>query len=240
MAEEYSVEITKRFMELYRDLDPFLYGSSQKFEDFYNMHSVEIDSIRHMRNILVHAKGPGSYPFLVSRKTLSELESILGFLKTPCSSIGSSALCAATPEDRFAEIIETMAIKNYSFLPILSAEGKLVGVISENSILRAMAANNNEGLVYDSASKIADFIQFFKVEDNPNEFFEFKDPGVFLYQIEPDFSHFDAEQKKLGAIFVTDGGNPEGKVQRMITAWDLLPYLSKTYHYVPPFSSKKN
>ncbi len=232
MEEEYSAEITKRFMELYREIDPMLYSSSRKYEEFYRMHSVELDAIRHMRNILAHSKTPGAYPFLVSKKALLQLESILGFLRTPCSGVGASTICSVSTEDSFASAVRLMSAKNYSFLPILDVKEKLVGVVSESSILRAMASGDNEGLIYDSKSKVSSFMDCFGIGNNPNEFFEFRKPDTFLYQIEPDFSRFSDDEKKLGAIFVTTTGDSEGIVLRMITPWDLLPYLSKTFHYI--------
>jgi CBS domain-containing protein len=231
MKTGFSEDNNEKFSEIYKELDPMLYNTTSKNTDFILAHGVEIDTLRGIRNVLEHGKVNGSYPVAVSDESLQTLSSIVALLKTPCSKVGANRLVSTSPEKPFAEVVKAMADNNFSYIPVLDADGKLLGVISENSILRMMASGKNEGAVYDKNTKVADFMDFFKIENDMNEYFEFRPGNSYLYEIDSEFSRYDDKGRRLGAIFFTVNGRPDQKVMGLITSWDMLPYLSKTFRY---------
>ncbi|HSV85686.1 MAG TPA: cystathionine beta-synthase [Levilinea sp.] len=135
--------------------------------------------------------------FLPSSRAMDTVEKVLD------SSSRRIALVTARPNDRIKAVVARMKEYGFSQLPVVSDEGKLVGIISEVDLLDHLLLDSH---VHDPDETIAAIV-------NPNV--HTVAPGASIEQVLPAF-----EQGKL--VAVTDGEYPVG----ILTKIDLIDYLA--------------
>lgn len=220
MSDVYSKEITEKFLIRYSDLDRI--KDSPEYEKFCKNYSERIDNIRKIRNLATHASQNGRRPFLISSYVLQDLEDLLSKAETKCFDIGvkKSRIVFAKEDDSISSVIKKMAEENFTYLPILDKDFKLVGVISETALVNIMHKLNGE-FIYDETVKVKDFIEDFLADKNPNEYYLFRAKNALFEEV-----HNQAEQgrqgKRFGACFVTENGERNESILSMFTIWDMI------------------
>lgn len=135
--------------------------------------------------------------FLPSNRASDTVEKVLN------SSSRRIALVTARPDDRIKAVVARMKEYGFSQLPVVSDEGKLVGIISEVDLLDHLLSEHH---VHDPDETIAAIV-------NPNVLTVA--PHDSIEQVLPAF-----EQGKL--VAVSDGEYPVG----ILTKIDLIDYLA--------------
>jgi cystathionine beta-synthase len=112
-------------------------------------------------------------------------------------------LTTACPEDRMVEVAARMKTKDISQLPVVEAEGKLIGIVTESALLEHLLHN---GHIHDPADTIAAIVNP-KVQTVPPE----ANVGTVL-------NAFDCDK----VVIVARAGRPVG----ILTKIDLIEYVT--------------
>ena len=219
----YSLETTKQFFEKYIKFEQIRADSPQIFERFYDKYKASFDMFRSTRNILAHNKvglTKENYPLIVSKYMLDELNKMIDRMtvKAYSKAIKISEIASVETSTSLYDAIKLMNEKNYSYLPLIKDE-KIEYVVSEKAIITILA-NNKEGVVYDKTVTVGDYIDYFKLDNNSNEFYSFVGRETLAYDLNNEFNKIK-DGKKCGLLFVTQSGKKDEKVLGMITLWDV-------------------
>lgn len=221
--ENYSLEITKQFFEKYIKFDQICKESPRIYERFYERNKASFDMFRSTRNVLAHNKvgvDKENYPLIVSKYMLEELNKMIDLMtvKAYSESTKLAEVKTVSRNTPLYDAIKLMNDNNYSYLPLIE-DGKVKYVVSEKALL-SILANNKEGVVYDKTVTIGDYLEYFQLNNNPNEFYSFVDREMLAYDLRDEFNRIK-DNKKCGLLFVTQTGSKDEKVLGIITLWDI-------------------
>lgn len=218
----YSKDITDRFLIKYRELEGLQTNDTEKYQYLLSKYRAELDLFRRMRNDLSHNAIGEAYPFAVSSACLEALESILQEVKEkayPYAKKGED-IVFVTPDTEMKEVFKRMSEFHYSYLPLLSSDGRVCGIISSDSVLDLI--HKERGRETFSERKVADFSEYFSLEANDQAFFIFIDKNLYFYQLTELLKRYYHDERKLGILFVTEHGRKEEPLIGILTPWDIL------------------
>ena len=220
MHDIYSNEITEQFLKRFCDLD--MIKKDPKYTKFCVAYEKRIKSLTQIRNLATHESKEGGRPFLISKFVLSDLEDILFRAQTKCFDVGTrkSNIIYVKKEDSLDCAIRLMVKNNYSFLPILDNDFKILGVISEKSIVNIINKYNGE-FIYDKTIKVEDNLDEFLIGSNPDECYLFVAKSELLDNIRK-YINYGKGGKRFGACFVTENGKERESLISMFTIWDVI------------------
>ena len=222
-TNDFSVQITSAFLDEYKIFELIEKKDPKRFEDFKSKYWTAFELFRQARNCLTHTPMRSSdYPFLISQETLDLLRTMIRKMSIKAEEvcIKMSTIGTLPLEKPLHEAIVLMNAHNYSYIPIFDDHQRLAYVVSEKSILNLLA-DNPEGILYDDHTILKDFKAYFTVTANENEYYAFVGRKAFAYEARNMFVE-NRNNKKCGAIFVTETGSPNEAVLGMITAWDVF------------------
>ena len=204
------------FVKLYKKLERVKDTDPETFNYYENKYEI-ITSFRNMRNVLCHVDNPGQ----VSDTFLNELRTFVNKLTTTVTDIyvPISKIQSAKLNDELCEIVALMSENNYSFVPILDEEKRLLGVISENDILNLSLKNS--GILNDDEIIVSDYLNSFGLDTDSNYFFEFVNRQEMATSIKTIFSSF-RNNKICGMVFVTEHGKQSEKILGFVSPWDVI------------------
>lgn len=226
------------FLDLYNNLEELLkakYANSndKRFsnvimrytnEDEGRKWREELDLCREIRNMLSHhARFEGEDIFQPSDAIIAFLREVTDAVEHPPAAM---TLCTPTDRlltcrenDRAVDVIRKMNGAGYSHVPIVS-EGKLCGVFSAGVIFSYIEANGS-GAVTDR-TVLSDFGAFLAADAHKTETYRVVGPGESYEGIKKVFVPSGPGKLRVAAVFVTRGGEKDGKLLGMITPWDML------------------
>jgi len=177
-----------------------------------------------IRHVLAHpADARVGHPFEISERLIAHAQEIAQKLhKVPrAKDLGTSTadLFVAARSDGVQSIIRVMRDRRFSHVPILAAN-KVEGVFSENTLFEYLYAEEIASL--DEKTTVADVFAHCEIGDRRLERYQFTHPTRFYEEVVKMFTEGLGASERVGAVFVTDTGNPGDRLQRMITAWDVL------------------
>lgn len=218
--DQYSLQITRDFLKEYGKLEQISKDSPLIYERFSNKYNDAFELYRHTRNVLTHNRVRGEYPLIVSKYMLEDLKEKIKWMSAKainkCTKISQvESISLSTP---IHKVISLMDKKNYSFLPIF-VDGKVKYVISEKAILTILS-DNKEGVIYDETITVENFLKYFELDNNPNEYYEFAEKDKLVYDLKEIFGSI-RNGKRCGVVFVTQNGKPSESVLGIITLWDI-------------------
>ena len=221
--KNYSLEITKEFLDEYVKFEKIKKESPDIFSRFEEKYDDVFNMYRQTRNALVHNRVgvDSSYPLIISKFTLCGLKEKIRWMTTKALDrcIKAHNIQSVGVDTPIYEAIALMNKYNYSYLPIFE-QGKIRYIISEKSII-SILSDSKEGLLYDKTVKIGDYLSYFKLDGNPNEFYDFIGRDTLLYDLKDVFSNVKND-KKCGALFITQNGKKDECVLGMVTLWDVV------------------
>ena len=222
-GNNYSLEITKDFLDEYVKFEKIKKEAPEVFSRFEEKFDDAFNLYRQTRNALVHNRVgiDASYPLIVSRFMLDGLKEKIKWMTTKaidkCTRLND--IKTVTINTPIYDAISLMNKFNYSYLPIFDG-GRIKYIISEKSII-SILTDNKDGLLYDKTIKVNDFLPYFKLENNPNEYYCFVSRNILLYDLKEIFASIKHD-KKCGTIIITENGNMDECVLGMITLWDVV------------------
>lgn len=182
--------------------------------------------IRDIRHLLQHPqhKSDGS-ALEISASFLEEVQNLLRFLRMTetASKIGVARgkIYVAQPSETLGTLADLMKQKGYSHLPILDENDVVVGVFNEAAVFDVLWSQDE--LIIDRSTLLSDLLEHCKLTDERTEIFRFVKPQTSHDELVKSFRALGSANRRLGAVFVTASGKAKEPIQRMITAWDVLP-----------------
>ena len=159
------------------------------------VYSTKLDSIRKIRNLMVHESGIIDELFTVSDDVINFLDELIDYLRNPVRAkdvmTPLSKLIYGKKEDFLYYLIEKIVKDGISNIPILDEEKKVIGVFNSDVLLNLSLDKvkvNNE-------TKILDIMSYVKLNNQLNLRFIFV-TGEYEIDVLNDYFAFSKEQYK--------------------------------------------
>ena len=221
-------DLDKEFLNLYQSFenwarDSYASDSDVILEDIYELskYRQKLGGLRKLRNLLAHNGGYVS----ATPEALEELRNIALPLMSPPTAkelgIAVSQIHAAKENDSLDVLLQDMVANDYTHIPILK-DNKVVGLLSEDTILRAIAAGEKvlpiEQVTLDALSE---YVTLDNVSDGRYCFIGEDQLLPFIFE---KFQNAKDVNHRLDIMFVTKHGLPTEPLRRIITVWDVAGY----------------
>ena len=187
------------------------------------VYSTKLDSIRKIRNLMVHESGIIDELFTVSDDVINFLDELIDYLRNPVRAKNVmtplSKLIYGKKEDYLYYLIEKIVKDGISNIPILDEEKKVIGVFNSDVLLNLSLDKvkvNNE-------TKILDIMSYVKLNNQLNLRFIFV-TGEYEIDVLNDYFAFSKEQykKRLPIIFVSVSGKETSQLLGIVSPIDLI------------------
>lgn len=187
------------------------------------VYSTKLDSIRKIRNLMVHESGIIDELFTVSDDVINFLDELIDYLRNPVRAkdvmTPLSKLIYGKKEDSLFYLIEKIVKDGISNIPILDEEKKVIGVFNSDVLLNLSLDKvkvNNE-------TKILDIMIYVKLNNQLNLRFIFV-TGEYEIDVLNDYFAFSKEQykKRLPIIFVSVSGKETSQLLGIVSPIDLI------------------
>ncbi|MEX1375982.1 MAG: CBS domain-containing protein [Eubacteriales bacterium] len=235
-------QLASRFINIYNELSEYMeeqlhmkdYRShvqmlnimSKKNQIIKNYYD-ELRTFANLRNVIIHDSTSKYNPIAEPHKEVVErYEYILQRLTNPTTAYDiatkASDLVFAHLNMRLIDCIKTMHDKNYSYMPVIEKQ-KFIGVLSGDSIFTYMRKNHTITIYPDfRVSDLGD-----SIKEHMDERYSFVSKNTLVDDIIFMYNNDIKDGRRLGAVFVTDTGKKEEKIEGMISAWDLIEYVGR-------------
>ena len=187
------------------------------------VYSTKLDSIRKIRNLMVHESGIIDELFTVSDDVINFIDELIDYLRNPVRAkdvmTPLSKLIYGKKEDYLYYLIEKIVKDGISNIPILDEEKKVIGVFNSDVLLNLSLDKvkvNNE-------TKILDIMSYVKLNNQLNLRFIFV-TGEYEIDVLNDYFAFSKEQykKRLPIIFVSVSGKETSQLLGIVSPIDLI------------------
>ena len=184
-------------------------------------------ALRMVRNAFAHN------PMLDGRPIVSLNAGVIPFLddviahikKLPMAAnilIPRSAVFSGLLNDTIASVVETMLKNVYSHVPVLDAEGKVVGVFSESTMLEM----NKAGIKDDGKTTLNAVAEFLPCNRHVAEVFRFIPKNDSVAHIRRLCAEALQRHERIGMFFVTENGKSDELLLGILTVWDVAGVLT--------------
>lgn len=187
------------------------------------VYSTKLDSIRKIRNLMVHESGIIDELFTVSDDVITFLDELIDYLRNPVRAkdvmTPLSKLIYGKKDDFLYYLIEKIVKDGISNIPILDEEKKVIGVFNSDVLLNLSLDKvkvNNE-------TKILDIMNYVTLNNQLNLRFIFV-TGDYEIDVLNDYFAFSKEQykKRLPIIFVSVSGKETSQLLGVVSPIDLI------------------
>ena len=187
------------------------------------VYSTKLDSIRKIRNLMVHESGIIDELFTVSDDVINFLDELIDYLRNPVRAKNVmtplSKLIYGKKDDSLYYLIEKIVKDGISNIPILDEEKEVIGVFNSDVLLNLSLDKvkvNNE-------TKILDIMNYVKLNNQLNLRFIFV-TGEYEIDVLNDYFAFSKEQykKRLPIIFVSVSGKETSQLLGIVSPIDLI------------------
>lgn len=182
------------------------------------LRGVELDSIRNIRNILVHsAKIDNLDPFVVSSSSLDslnkEIESLLNTKDaySICTKYKDLLICNKNSDIK--SLIIKMRKEKHSNVPVIE-NNKVVGIFNESNIITNLLENNFKCSLNMSDLNLS-------LDSNYLYYYDFIPKNMKIIDIEKKFE-IKKNDKNLSILFVTNNGTSNEDLLGLIKIYDVL------------------
>lgn len=145
--------------------------------------------------------------------------------------IASKPVYSATVQDNISDVIRTMNVERYIYVPVYDGR-QFVGIFSENSLIKWLAATATETGFVIKEQLLNELRDFFDSQDDRRNSYRFVAKDVDAFTVREYFTSYLSERKRLNAVFVTAHGSPQEEILGIVTAWDI--------HKLTQFSANHN
>lgn len=229
----------QKFLDYYNELDQafaktlgqFEYESySSRLRQLISQNPVvrrykdDLYQLGNLRNAITHqSKGgvPIAEPF---EETVFLIQKILAEFKNPKRVIPAFQfeVFAVTPDIPLINLLQEMKRQNFSQAPILDAVGKVIEVISTNTISRWLFAEYDNQLIDLTAAKISDMMPHIETKEN----YTLISRNTTVYEAAEIYLKKSKEKKsQLDCLIITQNGKPSEKLMGIVCIEDIAPYL---------------
>lgn len=187
------------------------------------VYSTKLDSIRKIRNLMVHESGIIDELFTVSDDVINFLDELIDYLRNPVRAkdvmTPLSKLIYGKKEDYLYYLIEKIVKDGISNIPILDEEKKVIGVFNSDVLLNLSL----DKVLVNNETKILDILSYVKLNNQLNLRFIFV-TGEYEIDVLNDYFAFSKEQykKRLPIIFVSVSGKETSQLLGIVSPIDLI------------------
>lgn len=187
------------------------------------VYSTKLDSIRKIRNLMVHESGIIDELFSVSDDVITFLDELIDYLRNPVRAkdvmTPLSKLIYGKRDDFLYYLIEKIVKDGVSNIPILDEEKKVIGVFNSDVLLNLSLDKVN----VNNETKILDIMNYVKLNNQLNLRFIFV-TGEYEIDVLNDYFAFSKEQykKRLPIIFVSVSGKETSQLLGIVSPIDLI------------------
>ena len=187
------------------------------------VYSTKLDSIRKIRNLMVHESGIIDELFTVSDDVINFLDELIDYLRNPVRAkdvmTPLSKLIYGKKEDYLYYLIEKIVKDGISNIPILDEEKKVIGVFNSDVLLNLSL----DKVKVNNKTKILDIMNYVKLNNQLNLRFIFV-TGEYEIDVLNDYFAFSKEQykKRLPIIFVSVSGKETSQLLGIVSPIDLI------------------
>lgn len=187
------------------------------------VYSTKLDSIRKIRNLMVHESGIIDELFTVSDDVITFLDELIDYLRNPARAkdvmTPLSKLIYGKKDDFLYYLIEKIVKDGISNIPILDEEKKVIGVFNSDVLLNLSLDKVN----VNNETKILDIMSYVKLNNQLNLRFIFV-TGEYEIDVLNDYFAFSKEQykKRLPIIFVSVSGKETSQLLGIVSPIDLI------------------
>jgi CBS domain-containing protein len=178
-----------------------------------------------LRNAIVHNPFGGKVEVIadphpeVVKKYRELKDKILNPPPALSVAIKPQRIYSTTMDASAREVMQVMADRMFTYVPVLDKEGHIAGIFSENTVF--LYLTRNEICAVDSKTAISEFAEYLPVDRHVSEYFEFVPRAVSVDDVRDRFEEGLVERKRLAAVFITETGRRDEAILGMITAWDI-------------------
>lgn len=183
----------------------------------------ELQYCKEVRNLLSHnPKIDGVEAVIPSDQIIALLKRTREKVEHPLTASGLGVplekVYTCSMEDPVLPAIEVMHQNVYTHVPIIK-KGVVIGVFSENTLISWLL---DRGSVFIGKERtFSDLRDYLPIECHRAESFRFISGSETLASIRKRFQKAYGSDDRIGMLFVTANGKADGKLQRIITAWDI-------------------
>lgn len=187
------------------------------------VYSTKLDSIRKIRNLIVHESGIIDELFTVSDDVINFLDELIDYLRNPVRAkdvmTPLSKLIYGKKEDYLYYLIEKIVKDGISNIPILDEEKKVIGVFNSDVLLNLSL----DKIKVNNETKILDIMSYVKLNNQLNLRFIFV-TSEYEIDVLNDYFAFSKEQykKRLPIIFVSVSGKETSQLLGIVSPIDLI------------------
>lgn len=184
----------------------------------------KLDLCREIRNFLSHHSELDGEPAVQpSPSIITFLDEVRDYVcRPPLAMPFATQFCdilKTSPNQRVQPLMKKMQKLGFSHVPVLE-NGAMVGVFSIGTFFGyalkyGLTAMHDEML-------IEDFRELLPPDRHENERFLFLPKDATLFEVRAAFEKKTQRSKRLAAVFLTDNGSLGGRVEGMLTPWDVI------------------
>ena len=187
------------------------------------IYSNKLDSVRRIRNLMVHESGIIDNLFDVSDDVIAFLDELISYLRNPVRArdvmTPTEKLILGKEEDSISLLIKKMIEEGISNVPVVNDENIVIGIFNSDVLLDLYL--NNVHL--DKNSKIKDIKDYIALESQLNLRFIFVTKEYEIDVLNDYFSMSkEVYKKRLPAIFVSKNGKQNSPLLGVISPIDLI------------------
>ncbi len=223
MEKDYSIEYTNKFLNLYKKLEQLETDEPKKYAFLFSKYKSQLDLFRHIRNDLSHNIINDKYPIIISNDVYSSLNRMLNLVKKKAIDYCTKKkdIIFVNLNSSLKETLKFLSVNNFSHLPIINEKGKVMGVVSNSSMIDIIYKNQNDSKLLEKI--VGDFLSEFNL-NNEEEFYMFVSQDTFMYELNELLNK--RNNKKLGAIFITANGKQDETIVGLVRSWDIIRSLN--------------
>lgn len=196
----------------------------------YQKYKDDIKYCQEVRNLLSHKKKiNGSYAIEPNVEMLKFIDSLLDRIRDRARCCDIQVVMKNVywqPMDGSVKKAMQIMRKNlYSHVPILDSNGTVIGVFDENSVFNYIA--DGEKTEISDTLTFSDISKYVSLNEREMESFIFFRPNEYVEELENNFESARRQDRRIGIAFVTSNGRSDGKLQGIITPWDIIAASAK-------------
>jgi len=230
---------SQKFSDLYNQLDQAFAKNlgqsehvtfSQKIRDLVHKNPVvrrykdDLHQLGSLRNAIVHQSKNGVTIAEPHEETVNLLARILLEFQNPKRVIPTFQfeVYSVTLGTPLIHLLSEMKDKDFSQAPVMDESGKVIEVVSTNTISRWLFAEYENQLIDLTTSKISDLIPHIETEGN----YALISRNTTVYEAAEIYLKKSKEKKsKLDCLIITHSGKPTEKLMGIVCIEDIAEYL---------------
>lgn len=184
----------------------------------------KLNMCREIRNFLSHHSELDGEPLVEpSEGIVRFLQEVTDYLQRPPLALSYATQFAdilkASPKNKVITVMKKMQKSGFSHVPVLDGS-VMIGIFSIGTFFSYALKNNLTAL--NDNMLIEDFQELLPPDRHENERFLFLPPEATLFDVKNEFEKRSQRSKRLAVIFITDNGSIGGRIEGMLTPWDVV------------------